>query len=158
MVLFFVFFLLYFVLIGSSFTFITFSDADAVRSRRILPACKENLKGELFPSRLWMSKVVSHSSLRRLCELRPQKITLLINVSISNYFKLDHASLLCPELIQCYIKWFHDGGFNLRNSRCCCQKNICGIMLRDWKRIYLTITSNPVVCIYFQFLSYFLSF
>lgn len=58
-----------------------FSDADAVRSRTILPAHKENLKEELFPSWLWTSKAESYSSHRRSCELRPQKMALLINVS-----------------------------------------------------------------------------
>lgn len=43
------------------------------------------------------------------------------------------------------IKWFCGGGFILRNSRSCCLENICGIVLGDWKRIYLTITSNPAV-------------
>lgn len=72
----------------------------------------------------------------------------------SNYFKLDHAGLShrCPELIQCYIKWFCGGGFILRNSRSCCLENICGIVLGDWKTIYLTITSNPAVL--YNFSSY----
>lgn len=120
-----------------------------MRSRRTVPACKENPKGELFPSWWWTSKVESYSSHRRSSELRPQKMALLINVSNSNYFKLDHAGLShrCPELIGCYSKWFCGGGFNLRNSRGCCHKNICDVMLRYWKRIYLTITSNPVVYI-----------